>query len=427
MHHVVIGAGPSGVVAAETIRKLDPSAGVTLIGGEPEPPYSRMAIPYLLIDQIDESGTYLRRDESHFNSNYVEYKQAQVEHIRRGDNTLELSNGTKMSYDRLLIATGSTPVKPPIPGVDCEGVSHCWTLNDARKIIEKTQEGSRVVLMGAGFIGCIILEALARRGVDLTVVEMADRMVPRMMNLETGSLIKQWCESKGVTVLTSTKVESIKQAGTSTFAKIFGSKPGHVEVSLSNGSTIEADLVISATGVRPNIALAQDAELKCGTGITVDRYMQTSDPSIYASGDCAEGLDFSTDQFMVQAIQPTAADHARVAATNMVKGNRMQTEGTLNMNVLDTMGLISASFGAWEGVEGGQTAVQKDLANYKYMELQFDGDILVGANCLGHTQHIGVLRGLIQSKQDLSSWKARLMANPTRVMEAYLDTMRPVS
>ncbi|NVK32081.1 MAG: NAD(P)/FAD-dependent oxidoreductase, partial [Gammaproteobacteria bacterium] len=153
MHHVVIGAGPSGVVAAETIRKLDPSAGVTLIGGEPEPPYSRMAIPYLLIDQIDESGTYLRRDESHFNSNYVEYKQAQVEHIRRGDNTLELSNGTKMSYDRLLIATGSTPVKPPIPGVDCEGVSHCWTLNDARKIIEKTQEGSRVVLMGAGFIG----------------------------------------------------------------------------------------------------------------------------------------------------------------------------------------------------------------------------------------------------------------------------------
>ncbi len=427
MHHVVIGAGPSGVVAAETIRKLDPSAGVTLIGGEPEPPYSRMAIPYLLIDQIDESGTYLRRDESHFNSNYVEYKQAQVEHIRRGDNTLELSNGTKMSYDRLLIATGSTPVKPPIPGVDCEGVSHCWTLNDARKIIEKTQKGSRVVLMGAGFIGCIILEALARRGVDLTVVEMADRMVPRMMNLETGSLIKQWCENKGVTVLTSTKVESIKQAGTSTFAKIFGSKPGHVEVSLSNGSTIEADLVISATGVRPNISLAQDAELKCGTGITVDRYMQTSDPSIYASGDCAEGLDFSTDQFMVQAIQPTAADHARIAATNMVKGNRMQTEGTLNMNVLDTMGLISASFGAWEGVEGGQTAVQKDLANYKYMELQFDGDILVGANCLGHTQHIGVLRGLIQSKQDLSSWKERLMANPTRVMEAYLDTMRPVS
>ncbi len=209
MRHVIIGAGPAGVIASETLRKLDPNAEVRLISDEPEPPYSRMAIPYVLVDKIDERGTYLRKTEAYYQDKRIELIQDRVARVLPDKHSVTLQRQGDLVYDNLLIATGSHPVSPPIPGIDSQGVYPCWTLADARNIIALAQPGAKVVLMGAGFIGCIILEALAERGVDLTVVEMENRMVPRMMNERSGNLIKQWCERKGVTVYTSTKLESI--------------------------------------------------------------------------------------------------------------------------------------------------------------------------------------------------------------------------
>jgi NAD(P)H-nitrite reductase large subunit len=122
----------------------------------------------------------------------------------------------------------------------------------------------------------------------------------------------------------------------------------------------------------------------------------------------------------VLAIQPTAAEHGRIAASNMAAAGSSMHQGSVVMNVLDTLGLISSSFGAWQGVRGGDSAELSDPARYRYLSLQFDDDVLVGANCLGLTQHIGVLRGLIQSRLRLGKWKARLLRDPTRIMEAYL-------
>jgi NADPH-dependent 2,4-dienoyl-CoA reductase/sulfur reductase-like enzyme len=148
--------------------------------------------------------------------------------------------------------------------------------------------------------------------------------------------------------------------------------------------------------------------------------MCSSVPGIYAAGDVACGRDFSTGEYSVQAIQPTAVDHGRIAAHNMVEHGSVKHQGSVLMNVLDTIGLISASYGQWEGVEGGDTATLVDEDNYRYIQLQFDGDRLVGANALGMTQHIGVLRGLVQGRFPLGKWKDRLMDNPLLVMEAYL-------
>jgi len=122
----------------------------------------------------------------------------------------------------------------------------------------------------------------------------------------------------------------------------------------------------------------------------------------------------------VQAIQPTAVEHAKVAATNMVRGHRTEHVGNLNMNVLDTIGLVSASFGMWMGVPGGDSAELVNEKDHKYLSLQFKDDVLVGASSLGLTQHVGVLRGLIQSKTKLGPWKERLQKDPLRLMEAYL-------
>lgn len=406
MKHVILGNGPAGVIAAETIRKRAPQDQIVMIGSEDEPPYSRMAIPYLLMGNIEESGTYLRKDIGYFEKLNIEQVRAKASSVDIKNKKIDLG-GQSIAFDKLLIATGSVPVQPPIPGIDLPGVHPCWTLEDARAIAQLAKPGSRVLQMGAGFIGCIILEALASREVELTVVEMGDRMVPRMMTNVAGGMIKKWVQEKGVQVFTDTKVEAITQSGSG------------LTVKLSNGKSLEVDLVISATGVRPNITFLKSSGLDIQTGILVNEQMQTSHPDIYAAGDVTEGIDFSTGERIVNAIQPNAAEQARIAAISMTGGDT-QSIGALQINVLDTLGLISSSFGLWAGAKGGDHVELVDLAVYKYLRLEFLDDVLVGATCIGTTEHIGVLRGLIQGKIPLGEWKETLLGDPTKVMDAYL-------
>jgi len=411
MQHVVIGAGPAGVTACETLRRLDPGAEIRLIGEEPEPPYSRMAIPYFLNDKIDESGTYLRRDRDHYDRYRIGVSRARVAAVDSDAQHLSLEDGTTLDYDRLLIATGSSPTRLPIPGIESDGVLPCWNLADARRIHARALPGSKVVLLGAGFIGCIVLEALATRGVDLTVVEPMDRMVPRMMNQTAGGLLKRWCERKGVTVLTGARAEAVQPV-----------MP--LVIDLDDHRTLTADLVIRATGVHPNVGFLAGSGVDIDQGVLVSECLQTSADNVYAAGDVCQGLDMSTGQFHVQAIQPTAVEHGRIAAHNMVAGCPVAHTGNLNMNVLDTLGLISSSFGLWQGVDGGESAELLDAERFRYLNLQFKEDRLVGASSLGLTDHVGVLRGLIQSGKGLGVWKERLMRDPTKIMEAYLGAVQ---
>ena len=408
MKHVILGNGPAGVIAAETIRQRAPHDQIVMIGSEDAPPYSRMAIPYLLMGNIEESGTYLRKDAGHFEKLKIEQVHGKASSVDLKNKKVELE-GQSIGFDKLLIATGSVPVQPPIPGIDLPGVHPCWTLEDARSITKLAKPGSRVLQMGAGFIGCIILEALASREVELTVVEMGDRMVPRMMTSVAGGMIKKWVQEKGVQVFTDTRVEAITQSGSG------------LTVKLSNGKSLGVDLVISATGVRPNIAFLKSSGLDMNTGILVNEVMQTSHPDIYAAGDITESVDFSTGERIVNAIQPNAAEQARIAGISMTGGDA-QSIGALQINVLDTLGLISSSFGLWAGAKGGDHIELVDSDAYKYLRLEFVGDVLVGATCVGTTEHIGVLRGLIQGKIPLGDWKETLLGDPTKVMDAYLAT-----
>ena len=409
MKHVILGNGPAGVIAAETIRQRAPQDEIVMIGSENAPPYSRMAIPYLLMGNIDESGTYLRKESNHFERLKIEQVRGNAISIdaKAKKLFLEGQEGKPITFDRLLIATGSVPIQPPISGIHLPGVHPCWTLEDARSIAKLAKPGSRVLQMGAGFIGCIILEALASQKVELTVVEMGDRMVPRMMTAAAGGMIKQWVQDKGVQVYTDTKVQEITKSGSG------------LSVKLSNGKSIEVDLVISATGVRPNVDYLKSSGLEIGKGIFVNEQMQTSVADVYAAGDVTESIDFSTGARIVNAIQPNAAEQARIAAINMT-GGEVQSLGALQINVLDTLGLISSSFGLWSGAPGGDHVEMIDVVGHKYLRLEFLGDVLVGATCVGTTEHIGVLRGLIQGKVALGEWKTVLMEEPAKAVEAYL-------
>jgi len=243
-------------------------------------------------------------------------------------------------------------------------------------------------------------------------VEMGDRMVPRMMGPAAGGMIKSWCQKKGVDVHTGARVESISREAS-----------GVMKVKLSTGQVLDADLVISATGVKPNIGFLQTSGVRCLVGVLTDEHLQTNVAGVYAAGDCAEAFDKVSGKTIVSAIQPNAAEQARVAALNMV-GQRAELKGVTQINVLDTLGLVSSSFGNWQGVPGGEHVELTDRSAQgggRHLSLQFSGDRMVGCNSVGWTDHVGVMRGLVEGEVRLSGeWKQRLMADPTKLMEAYL-------
>ncbi|MDE0308307.1 MAG: FAD-dependent oxidoreductase [Acidiferrobacterales bacterium] len=411
MQHVIVGAGPAGVIAAETLRKRSRDDSIIIVGNESYPAYSRMAIPYLLAGDVEENGTYLRHNDNHFDRLGIEIRQNSVTSINPGEKTVGLAQGPDLSYDRLLLATGSSAIRPPISGMDSARVHNCWTLDDAHRMLGDVQAGDRVVLLGAGFIGCIVLQALVSMKLDLTVVELADHMLARMMDHEGGQMIQQWCEGKGVAVRTGSKAVAVTE------------QSNQLEIELADGSTIAADHIVCAAGVRPNIQMLEGSGIKVDAGILVDDQLQTNVADIFAAGDVAQGPDRSTGDLQVHAIQPTASEHGRAAAFQM-SGDHSPYGGSLSMNVLNTLGLITSSFGLWDGVDGGDRTSVCDAATNRYLRLEFQDDLLVGALAIGLTQHVGVLRGLIQTKVRLGHWKELLMSDPSLIMSAYLDRMQ---
>ena len=410
MRHLIIGAGPAGITAAETLRRAAPRDEITVLGDEPGVPYSRMAIPYLLAGRIDESGTRLRREDGHFRDQRIDLVQGRARSVDAQARQVRLESGEALAFDRLLIASGASARRPPIPGMDFPQVHACWTLEDARRIMEDTRPGLRVLQMGAGFIGCIIMEALAERGVELTVVEMGDRMVPRMMTPGAGAMIRQWCEGKGIRVLLGTQVRSIAREGAA------------LRATLGSSETLDCDAVICATGVAPNIGFLEGSGIACDQGVLVNHRMETSVPGIFAAGDVAQSPEFGSSRCVVNAIQPAAAEQARIAALNMA-GRAVTGTGQIAMNVLDTLGLVAASFGQWSGAspdEGGTSVELRDPARFRYLRLEFQDDRLIGATSLGLTEHVGVIRGLIQGRVRLGPWRERLLEDPTRLAEAYI-------
>jgi len=406
MRHLIIGSGPAGVIAAETLRKADPAAEITLLCGEAGPPYSRMAIPYLLKGEIAEAGTHLRKDAEHYRRLRIDLVQGRAQAVDTRACTVDLG-GRRLPYDRLLIATGSRPSRERIPGIDLPGVHSCWTLDDARTILAQARPGTRIVQMGAGFVGCIIMEGLLSRGVDLTILVRSGYMVRRMMNPTASGMLRRWCEAKGVKIHTHTQPQGIT------------SQNGSLQVVLADGRSLPADIYLSAVGVDPNLDFLAGSGIELGQGILVDPTMQSNIPGIYAAGDVAEANDCLNGKRQLNAIQPNAVDQGRIAALNMA-GRPARFKGSFVFNVLTTLGLASSSFGEWQGVPGGESAELLDEARYRYMSLQFEGDRLVGANTVGFSDHIGALRGLIEGRVRLGIWKQRLMDDPTQIMQAYL-------
>jgi NAD(P)H-nitrite reductase large subunit len=405
--HLIIGAGPAGMSAVDTIREFGDEGPITLVTDEQ--PYSRMVLPYLMDGTIPEENVFTADDE------YLAAKAVQPLIGKRvtsldpsGKATLD--DGSTIDFDNALIATGSTATRPPIEGADGRHIFNLWTLDDARAVLER--KGGEVVVIGAGFIAFTCLDALAALGSRLTVVEVEERILPRMIDETGASMVRSYLEEKGVAFRTATRVSAIEDSG----------ERKHLVV--EDGDDLEADVVVMATGIRPNLEVIEGLNLDVDFGIVVDDHLRTKHERVYAGGDVAQGPVVGGDAKEVHAIQPTALEHGRIAGANMA-GKDLAYWGSLLMNIVDVQNLHVASFGDWEG-EGAEVRTVENDRRPVYRKLIFRDDRLTGAVFLGRPDDVtmlndmGMVKGLIQTQSELGEWRTYLDKNPLDVRRPYV-------
>ncbi|MFV2068494.1 MAG: NAD(P)/FAD-dependent oxidoreductase, partial [Pirellulales bacterium] len=416
LHHVIIGGGPVATNAIETIRQLETAASrITLISDEPA--HSRMALPYWLSGQMPREQA-ITADASTFQRLAVDARiGSRVTAIDPNRRCVTLDDSQTLAFDRLLIATGASPRDLAIAGADLPAVQPLWGLDDTQRMLEATGRigRPRIVMIGAGFIGLIMLAAMQKRGWQLTVVEQADHLLPRMLDTKAAKLAEEWLAAKEIELHCGTTVTSIDE-----------NKDGTQRLSLANGLRLDADRVVVATGIEPNIELARKAGIATETGILVDTTMQTSASHLFAGGDVAQGPVLFSRKRAIHAIHPTAVDHGRVAGANMA-GHGVNYPGSLSMNVLDACGLQLASFGAWSDDKAETTTIFHP-DGYVYRRLvwsddQIRGAIFVGrAHDMGMLTDVGMIKGIIQTGTRLGKWKTYLEGHPFDVRRAYVAT-----
>jgi len=419
--HLVVGGGTAGLNAIRTIREEEFGNGaspseITLVSAER--PYSRMVLPYYLGGTIAESHVFTATPASLAAWNVKTMLGRRAASLDAISRTLTLDDGVRVEYDDCLIATGSRAAKPPIPGVNGPGVHCFWTLDEARAVIAGVTPGSRVVMVGAGFIAFTILNAVLARGATLAIVEVAPRILPRMVDAACAEIVARWLEQHGVTLRTGatlTKIEDVR---------------GQRKLHFKKGDPLQADVVIMATGIRANLEWLADSKIDLAGdaqgGILVDDHLRASVGSVYAAGDVARGRNLVTGAAEIHAIEPTAQEHGRVVGANMA-GRDVGYRGSLLMNIVEVCHLDIASFGQWDDASADvYTAVRPERSQYR--KLLFHDGRLTGAMICGPaadiwtTNDVGMLKGLVYSGVDLSQWKRHLQANPFDVKPAFLAT-----
>lgn len=410
-HHVIVGGGTAGLNCCTTIREFDGGASrITLVSREA--PYSRMALPYYLGREVQEANVVTATAERLRQLKVDALLGRSAARLEPEAHRLTLDDGTMLEYDDLLIATGSSATRPPVPGADGRNIFNQWTLDDTRATMAALDGKGEVVVVGAGFIAFTILNALLAQCSRLTIIEIAPQVLPRMIDRQAAVLVEDWLAKHGVATMTNTRMTSIEDVD------------GRKRLRLANGGYVDADVIVMATGIRTNLEWLEGSGLKVEQGIVVDDHLRSSAPDVYAAGDVAQGPELITGQTVVHAIEPTAMEHGRVVGANMAGHDRAHP-GSLLMNIVDVQGLEIASFGYWDRTEG-EITTGLNRARPAYRKYVWDGDQLSGAillapsNDVWVTNDLGMLKGLVQSRVHLGKWKEHIKTQPFEVKRPFV-------
>jgi nitrite reductase (NADH) large subunit len=388
---VVIGNGMASLRFLERLTEGAPGLyDVTVVGAEPQAAYNRVLLSSLLGGEVDEAGCAFRGLDWYEDHGIRLITGAPVTAIDRENGLVMVGEAHVLPFDKLVLAVGSVPIRLPKPGMDLPGVLTFRDLADVAAIRRAAVEHAKAIVIGGGLLGLEAAVGLARLGVDTTLLHVMDRLMERQLDHAAAGLVKRAMEARGVKVLL--KADTATVAG-----------DGRVErLTLADGTVLPADLVVMSVGVRPNVALAQQAGIETGRGIKVDDRMQSSDARVFALGECAE------HRGMVYGLVEPAYEQAETLSRHLI-GEEAAYLGTALATSLKVSGLPVFSAGEIEAPEGAETVLMSDPGLGLYRKLIFGEDRLLGAVFVGDIAEQGWCKELIRTGASIADHRDDLM------------------
>jgi NAD(P)H-nitrite reductase large subunit len=400
MEIAIIGNSAAAVGAIEAVRKVDRSIPVTVISDEPHRVYSRPLISYLLSGEIKPDQIFYRPKDFYEKNGVRTFLGRRVVEVDFNRKVAQLEDGEKVSYDRLLIATGGKPFIPKMEGLEIPGVYTFTKLEDAQKISSILEEIQKAVVIGGGLIGLKAAEALMNRKIEVTVVELADHILSLTLDETASTILEKALRKEGVHLTTSHTVEAI--LGDS-----------HVEsVRLSNGKILKTQLVIVAIGVNPNVELFRKTCLRIDKGILVNERMETNIPNVYAAGDVTQAYDKILKSYRTIPVWPNAYLQGKIAGYQMAGSEKFRYEGSFMMNSIEVAHIPTVSIGLTNPPsEDGYRVVKRfDRISNVYRKIVLKEDRIVGAVFAGHIDRVGIITGLLRGGIKVKGFKKELMS-----------------
>lgn len=388
MRHVIIGAGAAGISAAETIRELQPDAEITVVSSD-ETVHSRcMLHKYLSHERSEEALSFIEPD--FFDKNRITWKKgSRVTSVNPSEHSLTLDDGEKLSYDRLLISTGADSFIPPVgnfrTAVNVFGLRH---LSDAKKIDGLVNKDSKVLIIGSGLVGLDAAYAFLDRGIKVTVVEMADSILPMQLDKTSAAAYQKLFEDHGCKFLLGRKAVLTLTDGDWKVTR----------VGLDDGTEVDCDVVIVAAGVRSSISFLEGSGIEAGQGIKVDAHMKTSDPDIFAAGDVTA----------LSGIWPNAVAQGEVSAHGMCGEEKEYKDTYCLKNTINFFGLVSLSLGSQKPEEGDRVFTRE--CKDRYEKIVVNNDRVKSVILQGKIDYSGFWQYLIKNECDVSDYEDKLFA-----------------
>ncbi|MCL1966008.1 MAG: FAD-dependent oxidoreductase [Candidatus Bathyarchaeota archaeon] len=401
MKYVIIGNSAAGIGTVEGIRQVDKLGEIVIITNEPYYTYSRPLISYLLLGKTTEEQMKYRGN-SFYTDNHCTLINGTVTEVSAKTKAVSLSDGSRISFDKLLIATGSLAFVPPFDGLDrVEPKFTFMSLDDAKKLSNALDPSKHVMIVGAGLIGLKCAEGILEKVASVTVLDLAPRILSSILDYDSAKLVQSHLESKGISFMLSCSIKRFE----------------HNTAILENNSEIPFDVLVLAVGVRPNIDFLKGS-VQIDRGIIINGKTETSTPDIYAAGDCTQTLDVSSGQNKIMALLPNAYMQGECAGINMAGGEK-SFDKAIPMNAVGFFGLHIITAGSYNG------EVYTENKNGNYKRLFYSGNKLNGYILVGNVEKAGIYTSLIREQTPLDSIDFALVCEKPGLM-AFTKEIRMV-
>ncbi|MBW2027882.1 MAG: FAD-dependent oxidoreductase [Deltaproteobacteria bacterium] len=405
--YLIVGASHAGLSALDSIRLTDREGPITMVNREARLPYSPTILPYVLSGRVDPSRIFLK-DKEGLKRMGVRYLQGTtVSEVDQDAGEVVLSSGERVGYEKLLLATGASPASPEIDGLEEVPYHVLRTLDDALKLQREFGEGRSALVIGAGLIGMHAAESMAEWGMDVTVLEAEASVLPGYFDETPARMIQDVFQRNGVKIRVGSRI-----------GKVSRSKGTHI-VEISSGESLSADLILVATGVKPNRDCLKESGIRTDKGILVDERMRTSAAAVWAAGDVAQAKDLLDGQKRLHATLPDAVEQGRIAGMDMAGDASLKDyRGGIPMNVFKFFGSRALSLGT--SVNGEPEAgIEVDQVflpgTGKFLKLVFEGPYLVGAVAINTDLDPGVMHEIIRGRIDLRDSRALFVERPKEI------------